>query len=107
GDSFHDRRGESRLHAQDEGRIAALATGRTLVWVVGNHDADGPQALPGETVAELSYGALILRHEPQPGAQAGELAGHLHPAARVMGRGRTVRRRCFVTDGARLVLPAF
>ena len=25
----------------------------------------------------------------------------------MVGRGRTVRRRCFVTDGERVVLPAF
>ncbi|HRK65532.1 MAG TPA: phosphoesterase, partial [Terricaulis sp.] len=29
------------------------------------------------------------------------------PCARVSGRGRSVRRRCFATDGARLVMPAF
>jgi DNA ligase-associated metallophosphoesterase len=107
GDSFHDGKGEDRLHGDDGARIAALATGRTLAWVVGNHDADGPKALPGETVDEMTFGQLTLRHEPQDGAQPGELAGHLHPAARVKGRGRTVRRRCFVTDGSRMVLPAF
>jgi len=107
GDSFHDRKGESRLDPQDNERIAGLAAGRTLVWVVGNHDADGPKALPGETVDELALGSLTLRHEPQEGAQPGEMAGHLHPAAKVKGRGRMVRRRCFVTDGGRMVLPAF
>jgi metallophosphoesterase superfamily enzyme len=41
------------------------------------------------------------------GAEAGEVAGHLHPCARIKGRGASVRRRCFVTDGRRVVLPAF
>jgi DNA ligase-associated metallophosphoesterase len=107
GDSFHDRKAEARLDADDGRRIAALASGRTLVWVVGNHDADGPKALPGDIADELTVETLTLRHEPQPGLQPGELAGHLHPAARVAGRGRTVRRRCFVSDGLRVVLPAF
>ena len=107
GDSFHDGKAETRLDAQDARRIAALASGRTLLWIVGKHDADGPKALPGEIIAELTVETLTLRHEPQSGPQPGELAGHLHPAARVMGRGRTVRRRCFVSDGLRLVLPAF
>ena len=107
GDSFHDGRAEARLDADDARRIAALAGGRTLVWVVGNHDADGPKALPGDIATELTFETLTLRHEPQPGVQPGELAGHLHPAARVAGRGRTVRRRCFVSDGLRVVLPAF
>ncbi len=48
GDSFHDGAGEDRLPDEDRARIAALAVGRQLVWVVGNHDADGPRALPGD-----------------------------------------------------------
>ena len=106
GDSFHDGKAETRLGGEDAARIGALARGRTLVWVVGNHDAEGPRGLAGETVAELTIGRLVLRHEPAPGPRA-EAAGHLHPAARVATRGRSVRRRCFVTDGERVVLPAF
>lgn len=107
GDTFHDRRSEGRLAADDAERLRALTVGRRLVWVVGNHDADGPQALPGETADEIAVAGLILRHEPQAGAQAGEVAGHLHPAAKVRAPRGTVRRRCFVTDGERLILPAF
>lgn len=107
GDSFHDGRAEDRLAADDAARLAALASGRTLIWVVGNHDADGPRFLPGEIIDEMTLGTLVLRHEPQTGPQPGEVAGHLHPAARIAGRGGRVRRRCFVTDGSRVVLPAF
>lgn len=107
GDSFHDGKAEDRLDPAYAARIAALATGRALVWVVGNHDADGPRALPGERADELNVETLVLRHEPQAGPQPGEASGHLHPAARITGRGRGVRRRCFVTDGTRIVLPAF
>jgi hypothetical protein len=39
--------------------------------------------------------------------EAGEVAGHLHPCARVSKWGRSVRRRCFVSDGLRLILPSF
>jgi DNA ligase-associated metallophosphoesterase len=107
GDSFHDGAAEDRLDRDDAQRLAALASGRRLVWVVGNHDSDGPRFLPGEIIDEMTLGALVLRHEPRDGAQPGEASGHLHPAARVAGRGGRVRRRCFVTDGARVVLPAF
>jgi DNA ligase-associated metallophosphoesterase len=107
GDTFHDRRSEGRLAADDAERVRALAVGRRLVWVIGNHDADGPQALPGEAVDEIALGPLTFRHEPQAGAQAGEVAGHLHPAAKVRAPRGTVRRRCFVTDGERAILPAF
>ena len=107
GDTFHDGRSESRLAAGDAQALRDLARGRTLVWVVGNHDADGPRALPGETAAELELGGLVLRHEPRPGRQPGEVSGHLHPAARVKATRGSVRRRCFVTDAERMILPAF
>ena len=107
GDTFHDRRSEDRLACDDAERLRALADGRRLVWVIGNHDADGPRALPGEVAAELALAGLTLRHEPQLGPQSGEVAGHLHPAARVVAPRGTVRRRCFITDGERVILPAF
>jgi DNA ligase-associated metallophosphoesterase len=107
GDTFHDHRSEERLAADDAERLRGLAQGRTLVWVVGNHDADGPRALPGEIADELELCGLTLRHEPRVGLQPGEVAGHLHPAARIKATGGSVRRRCFVTDGSRLIMPAF
>ena len=73
----------------------------------GNHDPDAPRGLGGESVAELALAGLTLRHEPRQAAAPGEIAGHLHPGARIVRRGRSVRRRCFVTDGARLIMPAF
>lgn len=109
GDTFHDGRAIGRLAFDDRLRVEALARGRILVWVLGNHDADGPGPLPGETADELIVGSLILRHEPQPGRQPGEVAGHLHPCAKVLPSRapRCVRRRCFLTDRERLILPAF
>lgn len=107
GDTFHDRRSEDRLAADDADRLRALAVGRRLIWVIGNHDADGPRALPGDTANELVLAGLIFRHEPQAGVQPGEVAGHLHPAARVRASRGAVRRRCFVTDAERAILPAF
>ena len=65
-----------------------------------------PRSIGGEVRAELRLGPLTFRHEPLPGA-TGEIAGHLHPAGKVVLRGRGVRRRCFVTDGQRMILPAF
>jgi metallophosphoesterase superfamily enzyme len=37
----------------------------------------------------------------------GEVSGHLHPCAKIVSHGRGVRRRAFLTDGSRLILPAF
>ena len=107
GDTFHDRAGELRLCTQDTEALIAIGLGRTLVWVLGNHDSEGPRHLPGDIVEDLNFGALILRHEPQTGRQSGEVSGHLHPCTRVASRRGSVRRRCFVTDGTRMIVPAF
>ncbi|MGH6997326.1 MAG: ligase-associated DNA damage response endonuclease PdeM, partial [Phenylobacterium sp.] len=107
GDTFHDRASEDRLARDDAEGLRALCGQTRLVWVVGNHDADGPRHLPGEVAAEIAVESLVLRHEPTPGRQDGEVAGHLHPCARIVAASGSVRRRCFVTDGARMVTPAF
>jgi DNA ligase-associated metallophosphoesterase len=107
GDSLHDGAAETRLDAADARRLATIGRRRALAWVVGNHDADGPASLPGEIVDRLEVEGLDLTHEPRPGPAPGEVAGHLHPCAKLVRYGRGVRRRCFLTDGERLVLPAF
>ena len=107
GDSFHDRAADTRLSESDVATLRALQAKRAWLWVAGNHDPAPPRALGGEAASELALGRLILRHAPLPGAQPGEIAGHLHPAARVVCPSGSTRRRCFVSDGARCVLPAF
>ena len=107
GDTFHDRKSEDRLARDDAQTLRSLAGATRLIWVIGNHDADGPRALPGDVEDEIGVAGLILRHEPLPGSQIGEIAGHLHPCARVVASRGSVRRRCFVTDGSRMVVPAF
>ena len=111
GDSFHDAGALDRLAPQYAPRLVALALGRTLVWAEGNHDlallGDAARRLPGEVADEVRLATLVLRHEPRPGLASGEVAGHLHPCAKVAGGRAGVRRRAFLTDGSRLVLPAF
>ena len=107
GDSFHDVRSVSRLAQEDAHRIAGLASGRTLLWIVGNHDAEGPGGLPGEIADEIEIDGLVLRHEPLLGPRPGEVSGHLHPCAKLIHARRSVRRRAFATDGERLIVPAF
>ena len=57
--------------------------------------------------ARWRWASLAFCHAPVPDAPPGEIAGHLHPVARVTQRGRCISRRCFVSDGRRLVMPAF
>lgn len=104
GDSFHDRQSEQRLPAPYADRIRALTGAHDWVWVEGNHDPDPPAHLGGRAAKVLRMDGLVFRHEPE--GEAGEVAGHLHPVAKIAGRGRSVRRRCFASDGARLVMPA-
>jgi DNA ligase-associated metallophosphoesterase len=107
GDSFHDGQGAARLPELYRDRLLAMMEGREWLWVAGNHDPGVPAGLPGSVADEIAIGGLLFRHEPQVGAAAGEIAGHLHPGAVIVQRGRAVRRRCFATDGERLIMPAF
>jgi hypothetical protein len=107
GDSFHDGGGPARMDARDRDLLKLLMSRCDWIWVEGNHDGRAPETLGGAVREVLHIGALVLRHEPTLNAAPGEIAGHLHPCAKVSGRGRSVRRRCFATDGSRLVMPAF
>ena len=107
GDSFHDGDAAERL---DEGARKDLETQvrrSEWIWIAGNHDPSPPVWLGGVVVSEIAIGNLTFRHQPLATARAGEVAGHLHPCATVVRRGRGLRRRCFVSDGSRLLLPAF
>ncbi len=106
GDSFHDGRGEARLSDVDRLRIRALTAATDWTWIAGNHDPLPPADLGGRAAEEMAIGPLHFRHAPRPDAGEGEVSGHLHPAARVVARGRSLRRRAFACDGRRLILPA-
>lgn len=107
GDSFHDRGADARLGEADRAVLAGLTASAEWIWIAGNHDPEPPRDLGGWATHELAIGPLSFRHAPRPGRALGEIAGHLHPSARVAGRGRSVRRRCFVANAERLVMPAF
>jgi DNA ligase-associated metallophosphoesterase len=107
GDNFHDRTGSVHMPVEFRLMINEMARGREWVWINGNHDPDGVTDLAGMSADTLDYAGLHFRHEPQRAPQAGEIAGHLHPAATLMRKERAVRRPCFATDGRRLIMPSF
>jgi uncharacterized protein len=107
GDSFHDDLGPLRMSDLDRIKLKGLQRGRDWIWVAGNHDGDLPEDIGGRFADTLAFGALTFRHEPSDNPRDGEIAGHLHPVARVAQRGRAVSRRCFASDGRRVVMPAF
>lgn len=107
GDSFHDTTLDHRLSQEDRLELQTLVHSvPKWVWITGNHDPNAPTHLGGEAAETLPLGPILLRHEPSAGPAPGEIAGHLHPCARVVRRGRTVRRRCFAWGDNRLVMPA-
>ncbi|MGX1103658.1 MULTISPECIES: ligase-associated DNA damage response endonuclease PdeM [Bradyrhizobium] len=105
GDSFHDRDAHARLSDPDREALAALQLRRNWIWISGNHDPALPSDLGGVVATEVAIGPIAFRHEPT--GASGEIAGHLHPKARVPTRGRSIERRCFACDGERAVMPAF
>lgn len=117
GDNFHDGGGPARMAETDRDALKALQHGRDWIWIAGNHDPDPAENIGGHFADVVALGPLTFRHEPAhqkpsrqkpaPRLSDGEIAGHLHPLARVAQRGRTVSRRCFASDGRRLVMPAF
>ncbi len=112
GDSFHDGGAEARLDAGAVAALRALTDGVDWIWIVGNHDPAPPTRFGGRRLETLALDPLHFRHDPvasgpRAGPRAGEVAGHLHPKAAVRRRGKRIARRCFATDGMRLVLPAF
>lgn len=108
GDGFHDPAASGRLQPEDAATLRAMTAAHSWYWVAGNHDPGPPAGLGGAGVPWLEIGNAVFRHEPDgPLAEAAEIAGHLHPKAVVRRAGRRIARRCFATDGRRLILPAF
>jgi len=105
GDSFHRDEGTASLQDMDRARLDALTDRAEWVWLSGNHDP-APHALGGRCLAEFAHRGLTLTHQPRRAAE-GMIAGHLHPAARVLMNGRSVRRACFVHDNRLMVMPAY
>ena len=107
GDSFHDGGGPDRMSDFSRTSLKALQRGRDWIWITGNHDPEPAENIGGRFAQVLAIGPLTFRHEPSAQPCDGEIAGHLHPLARVTRRGRAVSRRCFASDGRRLIMPAF
>ncbi len=105
GDSFHDTAAHERLSFSEQDLLEDICAARQTIWVQGNHDGSYVPAR-AQSCEVFSLGGLTFRHEARPGAVA-EISGHFHPCAEINHKGGFVRKRCFIEDGAKLVLPAF
>ncbi|WP_296178740.1 ligase-associated DNA damage response endonuclease PdeM [Pseudomonas sp. UBA1879] len=109
------------LHAPEShaaGTLSAIQAWRerhtelAITLIRGNHDkraGDPPGELRIEVVPEpLLLGPFSLQHEPDPHPTHHVLAGHVHPAYRLFGRGRQrLRLPCFYIQPRISLLPAF
>ncbi|MDN3565011.1 ligase-associated DNA damage response endonuclease PdeM [Paeniroseomonas aquatica] len=113
GDSFHDRGGAARLPLAEAEALRRMLAGLEMVWVLGNHDPDPPEGLPGLAAEEFTDGRLVFRHQALPPASrfatqpGAEISGHFHPKATMATRAGGITRPCFLADGRRVMLPAF
>lgn len=108
GDTFHDGKAIVRMAPETAAKLGALiASGPRFSFIAGNHDPEAMLAPDARVMEAWRDGGIIIRHEPHFMAALGEIAGHLHPVASIDVRGRRLRRRCFICDGTRLLLPAF
>lgn len=112
GDFLHARAGRAPA------TLAALQAwrdrhaGLSMTLVRGNHDrhAGDPPAGMGVRVVAGPWlaGPFALQHEPVPHPSRHVIAGHLHPAYRLSGRGgERLRLACFCLDPGITTLPAF
>jgi DNA ligase-associated metallophosphoesterase len=112
GDLFHARSGRSTT------TIAAIEAWRArhrdlaITLVRGNHDrhaGDPPEEWAMDCVGEPHLlPPFVLRHSPEADDDGYVLAGHLHPAVALQGRGRQRERLpCFLFGQHYAILPAF
>ena len=108
GDSFHDGAARERIDASDLDLLRAITATVETVWITGNHDPEPPKDVGGIIIEEMTLGPVTLRHQPRALRDGeAEISGHLHPAAAIQARGQRIRRRCFIADARRLIMPAF
>ncbi len=107
GDSLHDAAGASRMTPEDRDNLKILQDDREWIWITGNHDPKIARELGGHIRDDLTVEGLTFRHEPSNSRATHEIAAHLHPAAKLSLHGYSFRRPCFVSNGLRLIMPAF
>lgn len=123
GDLQHSRRGRCAITLQSISEWRRQNSSLKIQLIRGNHDV-GSGEPPAEwkittLIPPVAESSLQFVHDPEdvwglpgclqgPREETAALAGHMHPAIRLRGRGRdSLRLSCFLLRRGVLVLPAF
>lgn len=112
GDLFHSHYNEEW---EVVGQIVQNFPACSFELVRGNHDIMSEQQYRRKGIAVIEFaqiGDLILTHEPMVASQILKgkvnMAGHIHPGARLQGKGRqAIMLPCFWFSKKQIILPAF
>jgi DNA ligase-associated metallophosphoesterase len=112
GDLLHSREGRQPRTLAAFRDWRASHEGIAMMLVRGNHDrrSGDPPAEWGIVCMDqpVEVGPFALCHDPQPLPGRYALAGHVHPAVRMTGKGRDrARLPCFLLRPDHAILPAF
>jgi DNA ligase-associated metallophosphoesterase len=107
GGNCHEAYADRRMTDRERAVLDMMQEDRRWIWIADGATSGTGHALGGEILPELALDPVVLRHRPRAVHGSHEIAGHLRPAACVSIYGTKLRRPCFVSDGLRLILPAF
>ncbi len=112
GDFLHSAAGRAPRTLERFGKWREKRATLEMTLVRGNHDekaGDPPEAWGVQAVDPGSVlGPFVLNHEPGASRGGYALAGHIHPAVRLTGRGEgSLKLPCFWFAARCGVLPAF
>ncbi len=107
GDTWHEPQALARMTIDDVSRLQSLQSDRNWIFISGNHDSHLPTGSAFEVANDVTFTGIDFRHEPSSTGLAPEISGHFHPVVRVKTQGRALRRRCFIANHQRCILPAF
>ena len=105
GDSFDDNEASQSLPSDELLWITKMQAGREWIWISGNHDPS-PKNLGGSFLHYLEIEKLYFQHIASADDRF-EISGHYHPKIRVIIKGQSFTRRCFLVDKNRVILPSY
>ena len=105
GDSFDDNEASQSLPSDELLWITKMQAGRQWIWISGNHDPS-PKNLGGSFLHYLEIEKLNFQHIASA-EERFEISGHYHPKIKVIIKGQSFTKRCFLVDENRVILPAY